>query len=58
MSPGYKARDSVPKLVDDYLAKKIMVDEFISFRKPLKDVNDAFELMQQGKAIRTVIDIV
>lgn len=35
--------------------KKLMVDEFVTFTKPLGEVNEAFELMHQGKALRTVI---
>ncbi|XP_045617950.1 alcohol dehydrogenase class-3 [Procambarus clarkii] len=52
---GWKSRDSVPKLVEDYMNKKIMVDEFITYTKPLDEINSAFELMHQGKAIRSVI---
>ncbi|XP_042210061.1 alcohol dehydrogenase class-3-like [Homarus americanus] len=52
---GWKSRDSVPKLVEDYMSKKIMVDEFITFKKPLNEINNAFELMHQGKALRSVV---
>jgi S-(hydroxymethyl)glutathione dehydrogenase/alcohol dehydrogenase len=46
---GWKSRDSVPKLVEDYLQKKIQVDEFVTGDLPLKDINEAFELMHAGK---------
>jgi len=52
---GWKSRDSVPQLVEDYLNKKMMVDEFVTFTKPLSDINVAFDLMHQGKALRTVM---
>lgn len=54
-SAGWKSRDSVPKLVEDYMNKKIMVDEFVTFTKPLAEINEAFELMHQGKALRSVM---
>ena len=47
--PGWKSRDSVPMLVEYYLAKKIKVDEFVSHTFPLTDINKAFEVMHQGE---------
>ncbi|CAI8053507.1 Alcohol dehydrogenase class-3 [Geodia barretti] len=52
---GWKSRDSVPQLVEDYLAKKIKVDEFATHSMPLDDINKAFELMHDGKSIRSVV---
>lgn len=52
---GWKSRDSVPKLVDDYMNKTLMVDEFVTFTKPLKEINVGFDLMHEGKALRTVV---
>ena len=46
---GWKSRDSVPKLVEDYLGKKVKVDEFVSHTFTLTDINQAFEVMHQGK---------
>nr|ABG78601.1 alcohol dehydrogenase class 3 [Schmidtea mediterranea] len=54
---GYKSRDSVPKLVDDYMQKKIKIDEFVTHEMPLKSINDAFQLMHDGKSLRAVINI-
>ena len=42
---GWKSRDGVPKIVEDYMAGKIMVDEFITSNMKLEQVNEAFELM-------------
>ena len=39
--------------MEDYLAKKIKVDEFATHSMPLDDINKAFELMHDGK--RSVI---
>ena len=42
---GWKSRDGVPKIVDDYMAGKVKVDEFITSKMTLDQINDAFELM-------------
>jgi len=53
---GYKSLDSVPKLVDMYLNKEILIDEFITHRFKLDDINVAFDLMHKGESIRAMID--
>jgi S-(hydroxymethyl)glutathione dehydrogenase/alcohol dehydrogenase len=52
---GVKSRSQLPGYVDSYLEGKLKVDEFISKVLPLESINDAFELMHEGKVIRTVI---
>lgn len=52
---GYKSRDSVPKLVDEYLNKKLPLDEFVTHNVLLKEINEAFHLMHAGKSIRAVV---
>lgn len=37
---------------------KLKVDEFITHRKPLQDINKAFEVMKQGDCIRCVVDMI
>ncbi|XP_052825423.1 alcohol dehydrogenase class-3 [Octopus bimaculoides] len=54
---GFKSRDSVPKLVDDYMNKKILLDEFVSHKLSFKKINEAFDLMHKGESIRAVLDI-
>merc|ERR1712189_55221 len=54
---GYKSRDSVPQLVEDYLAGHLKVDEFITHNFPLEDINDAFEKMHKGESIRSIINM-
>jgi S-(hydroxymethyl)glutathione dehydrogenase / alcohol dehydrogenase len=54
---GIKGRTQLPDLVDDYMKGKLKVDEFITHRKPLKDINNAFEDMKQGDCIRCVVDM-
>ncbi|KRX91144.1 Alcohol dehydrogenase class-3 [Trichinella pseudospiralis] len=46
---GWKSRESVPKLVEDYLTKKIKIDEFITHKMSLKEINQAFKVMHEGK---------
>ncbi|KAJ8281394.1 hypothetical protein GJAV_G00067190 [Gymnothorax javanicus] len=52
---GWKSVDSVPKLVDDYMNKKLLLDEFITHNFPLEKINEAFDLLACGKSIRSVI---
>ncbi|KAG6456832.1 alcohol dehydrogenase class-3 [Manduca sexta] len=54
---GYKSRDSVPKLVDEYLENKLPLDEFVTHNVPLKEINEAFHLMHAGKSIRAVVNL-
>lgn len=53
---GWKSRDSVPKLVNDYMSGDLKVDEFISFTMPLVQINTAFSHMHSGKSIRSIIN--
>ena len=41
--------ESVPKLVNDYMTKKLKVDEFVTHTLPFAQINEAFDLMHQGK---------
>ncbi|XP_068218423.1 alcohol dehydrogenase class-3-like [Palaemon carinicauda] len=45
----------VPALVDDYMQKKIMLDEFITHTLSIDDVNKAFDYLIQGKTLKTVM---
>ncbi|CAH8622587.1 unnamed protein product [Schistosoma intercalatum] len=54
---GWKSRDSVPKLVEDYLSGTIKVDQFITHHFQLKDINKAFDLMHDGICIRPMIHL-
>jgi S-(hydroxymethyl)glutathione dehydrogenase/alcohol dehydrogenase len=35
--------------VDDYMNKKLLVDEFITHTVPFEEMNEAFNLMHAGK---------
>lgn len=48
------ARD-FPRVADAYLAGELPLDELISSRVPLDEVNEAFDAMRRGERTRTVI---
>ncbi|HDZ0554539.1 TPA: S-(hydroxymethyl)glutathione dehydrogenase/class III alcohol dehydrogenase [Klebsiella pneumoniae] len=52
---GVKGRSQLPGMVEDAMAGKIRLDPFINHRLPLEQINEAFDLMHEGKSIRTVI---
>lgn len=52
---GWKSVESVPKLVDSYLKKDILIDEFITHNYKLSAINEAFDLMHHGESIRSII---
>ena len=51
------ARPSVdmPKLLDLYMNKKLKLDELVSHRIALEEINDAFEWMEKGEMARSGI---
>ena len=52
---GVKGRSQLPEMVDDYLDDKFDFKDFITHKMQLKDINKAFELMEEGKSIRSVV---
>jgi S-(hydroxymethyl)glutathione dehydrogenase / alcohol dehydrogenase len=52
---GAKGRRDVPKIVDWYMEKKINIDDLITHQLKLEDINKGFELMREGKSIRSVV---
>jgi S-(hydroxymethyl)glutathione dehydrogenase/alcohol dehydrogenase len=52
---GARGRTDVPKIVDWYMDGKISIDPLITHTMPLEDINKAFDLMHQGKSIRSVV---
>lgn len=52
-----KGRTQLPGLVDDWMTGKLKVDEFITHRKDLKNIQEAFDIMKQGDCIRCVVDM-
>ncbi len=54
---GIKGRSQLPDLVDDYMKGKLKVDEFITHRKSLAQINEGFDVMKQGDCIRCVLNM-
>jgi S-(hydroxymethyl)glutathione dehydrogenase/alcohol dehydrogenase len=52
---GAKGRRDVPKIVDWYMDKKINIDDLITHKLKLADINQGFDLMHEGKSIRSVV---
>lgn len=54
---GVKGRSQLPGLVQDYLDGRLKVDEFITHRQKLDDINTSFQVMKSGECIRAVVDM-
>ncbi|PKG38125.1 S-(hydroxymethyl)glutathione dehydrogenase/class III alcohol dehydrogenase [Psychromonas sp. Urea-02u-13] len=52
---GVKGRSELPAIVERYMAGEFALDDFITHTMGLDKINDAFDLMHEGKSIRTVI---
>ena len=50
-----KGRTELPSYVEKAQKGEIPLDTFITHNLPLEEINKAFELMHEGKSIRTVI---
>ncbi len=53
---GARGRTDVPKIVDWYMEGQINIDDLITHKMPLEDINKAFDLMHAGKSIRSVVE--
>ena len=52
---GARGRTDVPKIVDWYMDGKINIDDLITHTLPLDRINEGFDLMHEGKSIRSVV---
>jgi S-(hydroxymethyl)glutathione dehydrogenase/alcohol dehydrogenase len=52
---GVKGRSQLPGIVEQYLAGEFKLNDFITHTMPLDEINTAFDLMHEGKSIRSVI---
>ncbi|MEN6542302.1 S-(hydroxymethyl)glutathione dehydrogenase/class III alcohol dehydrogenase [Parvibaculum sp.] len=52
---GARGRTDVPRIVDWYMDKKINIDDLITHILPLERINEGFDLMHEGKSIRSVV---
>ncbi|ANG63468.1 S-(hydroxymethyl)glutathione dehydrogenase/class III alcohol dehydrogenase [Marinobacterium aestuarii] len=52
---GVKGRSQLPGYVDQYMSGDIKLDDFVTHTMGLEDINKAFDLMHEGKSIRSVV---
>ncbi|MBK8535537.1 MAG: S-(hydroxymethyl)glutathione dehydrogenase/class III alcohol dehydrogenase [Candidatus Competibacteraceae bacterium] len=52
---GVKGRSQLPGYVEQYLSGQIELDRMVTHTLPLEQINTAFDLMHEGKSIRSVI---
>jgi len=52
---GVKGRTELPGYVDRYMNGEIKIDEFVTHTMGLDEINTAFDLLHEGKSIRSVI---
>ena len=52
---GARGRTDVPKIVDWYMDGKIAIDELITHKLKLEEINEGFALMKRGESIRSVV---
>jgi S-(hydroxymethyl)glutathione dehydrogenase/alcohol dehydrogenase len=52
---GVKGRSQLPGMVEDAMKGHIQLAPFVTHNLPLTSINEAFDLMHEGKSIRTVI---
>ncbi|XP_003225789.1 alcohol dehydrogenase 1B [Anolis carolinensis] len=50
-----RGKEDVPKLVSELMAKKFNLDPIITHVLPFDKINEGFELLRNGKCIRTVL---
>ena len=53
---GVRGRTQVPDFVDQYMSGVIRLDEYVTEKRPLEEINTAFDRMHAGDVIRTVIE--
>ncbi|MBL4854042.1 MAG: S-(hydroxymethyl)glutathione dehydrogenase/class III alcohol dehydrogenase [Robiginitomaculum sp.] len=53
---GARGRTDVPSIVDMYMDGRINIDDLITHKMGLEDINTAFDLMHSGESIRSVVE--
>jgi len=52
---GVRGRSELPGYVDKYMGGEINLDDMVTHTMGLEDINKAFDLMHEGKSIRSVV---
>ena len=50
-----RGRTDVPRIVDWYMDGRVNIDDLITHKLPLDRINEGFDLMHEGKSIRSVV---
>ena len=53
---GVKGRSELPGMVEEAMRGDIQLEPFVTHTMPLTDINEAFDLMHEGKSIRSVVN--
>lgn len=53
---GARGRTDVPRIVDWYMEGRINIDDLITRKITLEEINKGFEMMEKGEGIRTVVE--
>ena len=53
---GARGRTDVPKIVDWYMDGRLNIDDLITHKLRLEDINEGFDLMHRGESIRSVVE--
>ena len=54
---GYKSRDAVPQLVEEYVKGELDIDSFVTHHFTFEDINKSFEALKGGECLRAVMYI-
>lgn len=54
---GYKSREQVPELVEEYLRGDTLLDKYVTHTMDLDRINEAFDLLHSGQSLRTVLSV-
>ncbi len=52
---GVKGRSQLPSYVNSYMEGRINIDDFVTYDLEFDKINEAFDLLHEGKAIRSVL---
>ena len=47
----------MPKIVDMYMEGRVNIDDLITHKLKLEDINKGFDLMHAGESIRSVVEL-
>ncbi len=53
---GIKGRSELPGMVEEYMRGELDLDPYVTHTMPITDINKAFELLERGESIRTVMN--